>query len=96
MVVTHTHMKKINAKGQSVRKIEWKQTDGQTDGAIALPRANAVGILIRLNSKDAEKRYKTSPPQSNLGRTRRRPSVTMGCLKFTPNCPLPSKITTPI
>jgi len=25
-------MQKIKAKGQSVRKIKWKLTDGQTDG----------------------------------------------------------------
>jgi len=38
MVMTHT--KKLKFKGQSVQKIEWKQTDGQTDGRtlpIALP-----------------------------------------------------------
>jgi len=45
VVVTHTLMQKIKAKDQSVRKIEWKQTDGQTDGgeSITSSRANAVG-----------------------------------------------------
>jgi len=37
-------MQKIKAKGQSVRKIEWKQTDGQADGGDCITsRANAVG-----------------------------------------------------
>jgi len=39
-------MQKIKAQGQSVRKIEWKQTDGQTDGGDCVTsRANAVGII---------------------------------------------------
>jgi len=38
-------MQKINAKGQSVRKMQWKQsTDGQTDGGDSITfRVNAVG-----------------------------------------------------
>ena len=46
-VVTHTHTN-IEFKGQSVQKIEWKQTDGQTGGdtdSVAFP-ANAVGNYI--------------------------------------------------
>jgi len=30
--MTRTHTQQIKFKGQSVPTIEWKQTDGQTDG----------------------------------------------------------------
>ena len=40
-------MQKVKVKGQSVRKIKWKQTDGQTDDGgdcdCITSRANAVG-----------------------------------------------------
>jgi len=42
MTMTHTQKRKF--KGQSLQKIEWKQTDGQTDAtdSFTFP-ANAVG-----------------------------------------------------
>ena len=37
-------MEKFKVNGQSVAKIEWKQTDGQTDGGDRITsHANAVG-----------------------------------------------------
>jgi len=40
--MTHTHM-----KGQSIRKIEWKQTDGQTDGGNCITsRYSSVSELV--------------------------------------------------
>jgi len=36
-------MQKIKVKGQLIRKIEWKHTDGRTDGGDCITsRANAV------------------------------------------------------
>jgi len=47
MVMTHITDAKVKDKGHSVHKLEWIETDEQTDGqteAIALPLgANAVG-----------------------------------------------------
>jgi len=37
-------MQNVWIKGHAVQKLEWKQTDGQTDGGDCItPRANAVG-----------------------------------------------------
>ena len=44
-------MQKFKINGQLVPKIQWKQTDGQTDGradAIALPAALMRSMNIRL------------------------------------------------
>ena len=39
-----THMEKVEVHGQSVPKIEWKQTDRRTDGGDCITSyANAVG-----------------------------------------------------
>ena len=45
MVMSYTHMQKFKVRGQSVPKIERKQTDGQTDGPgdYITSLANAVG-----------------------------------------------------
>ena len=40
---THTHTHKRKFKGQSVQKIEWKQTDGQTDATDCFTFLTAVG-----------------------------------------------------
>jgi len=40
MIMMNTHKPKF--KGQSAQKIEWKQTDGQTDATDTFP-GNAVG-----------------------------------------------------
>jgi len=42
-------MQKVKAKGQSVRKIQWKQTDRQTDeGDCITSHANAIGKYLYL------------------------------------------------
>ena len=61
-------MQTIKAKGQSVRKIEWKQTDGQTDGrmeAIALPPVltrlvKMLSVETRLNDAVQDLQYELS------------------------------------
>jgi len=43
------HMHKVKVKGQAVQKLEWKQTDGQSDGQdrIFTFVANAVGKKLK-------------------------------------------------
>ena len=50
--MTYTHMQKFKVSGQSVPKIEWKQTDGRTDGRTnggdcITSHANTVGNYLR-------------------------------------------------
>jgi len=41
---SYTHMQKFKVNSQSVPKIEWKQTDGRTDGGDCITcRVHAVG-----------------------------------------------------
>ena len=40
MAMTYSHMREFMVNGQSVPKIEWKQTDGPTDG-----RTEAIALL---------------------------------------------------
>jgi len=47
MVVTHTHMQR-----PKVRKVEWKQTDGQTDGGDCI-----TSSAIAFGDKDHQKGY---------------------------------------
>jgi len=46
-----THMQMFKVNGQSAARIEWKQTDGRTDGrteAIALPAALMRSVKINI------------------------------------------------
>jgi len=47
---THTH--KLKFKGQSVQNIEWKQTDGLTDGR-AVPIALPSRLTLSVNTIDS-------------------------------------------
>jgi len=43
------HMQKITVSGESVQKIEWKQTDGRTDGRtqpIAIPSLLTRSVIV--------------------------------------------------
>ena len=42
-----THIQKVKVKGQSAPKIEYKQSEGWTDGDICITSvANAVAIMV--------------------------------------------------
>ena len=66
--MTYTHMKQfeVNGNGQSVPKIQWKQTDGRTDGrteAIALTvasmRSAKMAFMYRYSFKSKRDLTKT-------------------------------------
>jgi len=65
-------MQKFNVNGQSVSKIEWKQTDGQTNGCDCITSlAHAVGNNSRsVDLLHFALGYTAQPSEMYIGRAR--------------------------